>query len=627
MKLLDTFQAADQASILEQNEINQPGSPLLLGRLMIRKLRLAPWGLKKILNPIDNLQAIKDQQARISYLSTHQATSDQLQQALAKIAAGKEPLLGYFQEQNSFHDQVKKLYFPEFFQDLNRNRYALDAAFTLDFVKLAAVVGTSFGLHAVMDDLYSSNRDEDVKALNKVRSHVFIFKHLNKMHPIADPQQEQSRYMMPISQVGDLIRKEPFSWMKSIKKGLMMPLNNHILVYKTLTESQDPSKWLSAGVQTCFALAQDMFLAMELKKFSENIRFAWQTPARLAADLRTVADCIGACQDIVAAAQASPQLASWQPIEKLNRLFDQQSSISAKLRKLIELLNEIKHDTNSLVYSRGRILLAHAALQEIKYELIPVLQAIGQVDALCCITRLIKNSTPQKPWCFVDFCDADCSIELDEFWLPLLEGESIVVNSLLLRDDMPKKCIITGPNGGGKSTIMKAIAYQIIFAQSCGIASATCARMSLFHGVRTALNPSEDIKRGLSTFMAQQKRMNELREYCHHQAHENKTVFLAVDEPYRGTVEATSQQFVQEFCTEIAPLSGVMMVLATHFEKPTYLPEKMPNVFANYQCEFIKTDDAQLKPSYRLLPGVASWWFHDDALRSLYLKCLESAYL
>ena len=67
----------------------------------------------------------------------------------------------------------------------------------------------------------------------------------------------------------------------------------------------------------------------------------------------------------------------------------------------------------------------------------------------------------------------------------------------------------------------------------------------------------------------------------------------------------------------------VMMMMATHFEKPTQLATSLPAYYANYQCEFIKTDDGRLQRTYKLLPGAALWWFHDDAMRSMYIDCLE----
>ena len=169
---------------------------------------------------------------------------------------------------------------------------------------------------------------------------------------------------------------------------------------------------------------------------------------------------------------------------------------------------------------------------------------------------------------------------------------------------------------------MKAIVYQIIFAQSWGIVPAGDAQMGFFTGVRTALNPQEDIQRKLSTFMAQKLRMEEIASFIK-SATADDNFFVAIDEPFRGTVEYESQKRVYAFACDIAFNKQTTLVMATHFEKPTQLEVEFPSSYINYQCEFMKTADNKLQRTYKLLPGAALWWFHDDAMRSLYIDCLE----
>lgn len=393
--------------------------------------------------------------------------------------------------------------------------------------------------------------------------------------------------------------------------------------YTFLNEGFDVPKPLAAMVVAMATIGLDVQLFLQLKNAYGNLQFMWSTPEKLAHELKSIAEFIDACKIIAASAEGIDELSSWQPMTQLKKLLHTHA-VSLKMHKLIDLLDEIKKQANSPLYSRGRILLAHQLMTEVKFELLSFLESIAHIDAFISFATLMNNATQERPWCFVEFIDHQKpAVHLDGFWLPILNNE-IVLNSITWgMHDKAHKIILTGPNGGGKSTIMKAICYQIIFAQSYGIAPAQKAQMTLFKGLKTAFNPQEDLKQGLSTFMAQKQRMNELMQCIEDDA--AGFTLIAVDEPYRGTVESTSQKLVYDFCSKIAKQEHCMLMMATHFELPTTLELQTGGLFANYQCEFVQTDDGKLIRTYKLQPGAAYWWFHDDQMRSLYLQHLEEA--
>lgn len=367
-------------------------------------------------------------------------------------------------------------------------------------------------------------------------------------------------------------------------------------------------------------VASDAHVALMLKMSFDQLKSAWEISDKLKIELVKVAQLFNALEAICSAAELCENLEESAAIEHLKQLFDANNE---SLHPLMTHMREIVDGSQSIFYSRGRILLLHKLLQDTKDDLIPFMNDIAQIDALVSMATLYKEASAEQPWCFVDFVDHKRPmIRAEDFWLPLIHTDSVVLNSISLGDNVPGKVVLTGPNGGGKSTIMKAIAHQIIFAQSWGIAPARGSQMSLFTGLRTALNPQEDIKRGLSTFMAQKLRMQEITDFIR-SSKADDVLFVLVDEPFRGTVEAESQKRVCSFSHEVALYDQTLLMMATHFEKPTQLALSLPAYYANYQCEFTKTDDGRLQRTYKLLPGAALWWFHDDAMRSLYIDSLD----
>jgi len=639
-KLLELGAPDTAATIMEENEWKELLCDQMLAQINRTQTGFGLWGLRNGLRPIANKTEIEVVQKRLQTIIGKDELYKNLHDSLAVIKENEDAFLTYYNDVNALHNDAKKSYYSLLFPSyLNKNKLALDLSFGADLAKYGSIVAAYLGVAGILSKLHAPNPS----AMRKIQNFQ------NELTPLAIADGS-----MAYKDIWEKLFKQPVqeeSLWSSFKKGLVAPFVGHIpwsvrfadanerdtmrrypVHYANSIENSlgdtialytEGFNYNKAFVSACAlgsVLAGDMHAAFMLKVGFDQLKVAWEIPDKLKIELVKIAHFFNALESICSVAELCPEFQSYPPIRHLKSLFDQQSGA---VHELINHMRTLEADSTSPFYSRGRILLLHKLLQETKDELIPFMNDIAQIDALVSMVELYKEGSAARPWSFVNFVDGKKPIiNAEDFWLPLVHTEDVVLNSIALGSAVPSKVVLTGPNGGGKSTIMKAIAYQIIFAQSWGIVPAGAVDMTVFTGMRTALNPQEDIKRGLSTFMAQKLRMDEITSFIKSAAAED-IFFVAVDEPYRGTVEAESQKRVCGFSYEVALYDQVMMMMATHFEKPTQLATSLPAYYANYQCEFIKTDDGRLQRTYKLLPGAALWWFHDDAMRSMYIDCLE----
>lgn len=376
--------------------------------------------------------------------------------------------------------------------------------------------------------------------------------------------------------------------------------------------SKPTAAFLSCGT----AIVHDVAFFLQAKGYYQGLKEELKKTSSITQKVRSCARFIQSARELALLLNNHPDFESWNMTSELMELCIPQK-LSIELHRLLNLLETCRAQPEH-IYSPGSMLLAHRWLHAHAQEFESIFAALAHVDALASIGRMLQESDETAPWCFATCVPSSSAyIKADDFWCLLLKDKP-VLNNVACTDGVTK-LVITGPNGGGKSTIMKSIAFNVICAQSLGIACARTWEQSIFDRIKTSLDPHEDISRGLSSYMAQKQRMNQLQEDL--LLNESLQLVL-IDEPYRGTVQRTSEELLYDFCTSIAKAPAVVL-LATHFERPTIVAQELPESFANYQCLFAQNADKGLVRTYQFVPGIASWWFHDEHMRSLYLQSLE----
>jgi len=164
---------------------------------------------------------------------------------------------------------------------------------------------------------------------------------------------------------------------------------------------------------------------------------------------------------------------------------------------------------------------------------------------------------------------------------PVIEAfidEPFVPNSVYLNNSTDRLLIITGPNMGGKSTILRQTAIICILAQTGCFVPTERARLPLLDRIWTRVGASDDLTRGRSTFMVE---MTETAAILH-SATPRSLVLL--DEIGRGTATFDGLSIawaVAEYLHNSAD-HAAKTLFATHYHELTELAERLPGA-QNYQ--------------------------------------------
>jgi DNA mismatch repair protein MutS len=203
-------------------------------------------------------------------------------------------------------------------------------------------------------------------------------------------------------------------------------------------------------------------------------------------------------------------------------------------------------------------------------------RALAAVDALAALAEAASRRRFTRP----AMHDGD-EIEILQGRHPVIEifnDEPFVPNSLYLNNSTDRLLIITGPNMGGKSTVLRQTAIICILAQMGGFVPAERARLPLLDRVWTRVGASDDLTRGRSTFMVE---MTETAAILH-SATAHSLVLL--DEIGRGTATFDGLSIawaVAEYLHD-SPEHTAKTLFATHYHELTELAERLAGA-QNYQ--------------------------------------------
>lgn len=126
---------------------------------------------------------------------------------------------------------------------------------------------------------------------------------------------------------------------------------------------------------------------------------------------------------------------------------------------------------------------------------------LARLDALAALGRVARENRYVRP-----AIDDSLCLEITRGRHPvvetLLDGE-FIANDTALDPAATQVMIITGPNMAGKSTYLRQVALMAIMAQAGSFVPADSARVGVIDKVFTRIGASDDLARGVSTFMAE----------------------------------------------------------------------------------------------------------------------------
>jgi DNA mismatch repair protein MutS len=196
--------------------------------------------------------------------------------------------------------------------------------------------------------------------------------------------------------------------------------------------------------------------------------------------------------------------------------------------------------------------------------------AIGKLDSLIALSLLATR----PGWC-IPTIDDSLDLFLKGSRHPVvdaaLKGE-FIPNDIELSEETARTLIITGPNMGGKSTLMRQIALTILLGQMGAPVPAREARFGVFHSLFTRIGAQDAIAKGQSTFMV------EMVELAHILTHSNDRSFIVLDEIGRGTSTFDGMSVAHASLEHLHQKARARMVFATHYHELTELEAKLPGI-------------------------------------------------
>ena len=285
----------------------------------------------------------------------------------------------------------------------------------------------------------------------------------------------------------------------------------------------------------------------------------------------------------------------------------EQSPTLQKLLSLVKHTNQ-KVPKNFLQYlkiNEGPYQVAINTLIPDRESLIPIIRAVGEVDAWVTVAKFVQSSQSRdyNPVVFANILPQESApiLHLTQFWNPLLKPETAIANDMKTGYPYASTNIITGPNAAGKSTNMDAIAISALMAQTLGVVPAQQADITPFSLIHSHRDISAEIAAGLSSFKAETVRALGLVHHIN-QLQNHQFSLSIMDEVFSSTNPVEGEAATYGYLKELAKNPNTINFCATHYSKPTLLARKYPDTFQNLHVS-AELKDGALAYNYLLKPG------------------------
>jgi len=215
----------------------------------------------------------------------------------------------------------------------------------------------------------------------------------------------------------------------------------------------------------------------------------------------------------------------------------------------------------------------------LKNKISCLLKTIYAVDVIDSINKLFLTGE----WSKVSYVN-DKSIIWDAK-NPILNNEQIS-NPINLQ----KNIIITGPNAGGKTTYVKTILSNVILGQTFGITYSIKSNLLLYDTINSFMRVS-DILGSKSYFETEAEYCLNMIKKAEKLSQENKKGLFLMDEPMHSTPPTEGMATAYAVVEYLSNLSGISLIITTHFHKLVILEELYPDKFINLSVDAIQIND------------------------------------
>lgn len=266
---------------------------------------------------------------------------------------------------------------------------------------------------------------------------------------------------------------------------------------------------------------------------------------------------------------------------------------------------ELKELEETILTARERLTEQELAILETTVREIAThetaVQALARFVAWCDHFAALADLAREKGW--------ERPLITDEEGIEITDGRHPVVEQILgpgryvpativIGNDSGRLNIITGPNMGGKSTLMRKVALITLLAQIGAFVPAKKARIGIVDAIFTRVGASDNLSRGESTFLV------EMKETAFILRNATKRSLVVLDEIGRGTGTYDGISIARAIAEHLIKRIGATVLFATHYHILTELADEFPGV-TNYHMTVKEYRDT-LQFLYQLAEGGSS---------------------
>jgi DNA mismatch repair protein MutS len=235
--------------------------------------------------------------------------------------------------------------------------------------------------------------------------------------------------------------------------------------------------------------------------------------------------------------------------------------------------------------------------------------AVGELDVFRSLAEVASERGYVRP-----AIDESCDLAITAGRHPVVEvarrDQGFVPNDCLLSGDQPV-IVLTGPNMGGKSTMLRTVALIVLMAQIGSFVPAESARIGLVDRIFSRVGAQDDIAAGQSTFMTE---MVETANILHHASERS---LLILDEIGRGTSTYDGLAIARAVLEFVFERARSRTLFATHYHELIAMEDELAGI-RNFHTD-VAEEDGRVVFMHRIVPGGAdrSYGIHVARLAGL----------
>jgi DNA mismatch repair protein MutS2 len=251
---------------------------------------------------------------------------------------------------------------------------------------------------------------------------------------------------------------------------------------------------------------------------------------------------------------------------------------------VVDLNNRLKTAEIEIERETLRVLrrLARCVVERLP-EIESGVEVLEQIDLAFARGRLSQRMNAVEP-----SLGPDGSFELYALRHPLLPVDSAVPNDIRLWDG-PSVLLISGPNAGGKTVAMKAVAIAALSVRAgLHVAALPGSRMGVVDAVLADIGDEQDLRESLSTFSAHMANLARIVESA------SSRCLVILDEIGAGTDPSEGASLAQAILETLAE-TGARVIATTHYS----LLKEMASADPRFLNASVELDEETLAPTYR----------------------------